>query len=206
MRRQRAVYPDFDFSGVFDQACGDREIIRFPSLPLILESPVRPAAFDADGKGSTLDSELESVRIAPAVAERVNVNGLARHQFALQRFAVTDEAAGSRVMVFDSSGDGRGGVSEVWPRFAERAEVVVRAEAFVRPGGDQIKYVIVAPEREFRAERRSPRVAQFIKLDPGEQRLMTQRGFINRVDRFQLVLRIERILDGFKLRRDRGSE
>src|SRR5262245_6968809 len=108
MGRQRAVDPGFDFSGVIDQASGDREIVRSASLTLILESPVRPAAFNVDGISVSLDSELEAVRIAPAVAERVNVNGLARHQFALQRFRVADEAGGSPVMIFGRPSSGPG--------------------------------------------------------------------------------------------------
>src|SRR5262249_9124267 len=120
----------------------DREIVRSISLPLILESPVRPATFDTNGKVVPLDSELEPVRIAPAVVERVNVNGFARHQFALQRFAVSDEAAGSRVTIFDRSRDGRGGVAEVFPRSVESGEIIASVEAFVRPGGDQLEHVI----------------------------------------------------------------
>src|SRR5262245_21348738 len=142
MRRQSAVDSSFDFSGVFDQPGADREIVRSRSLPLILESPVRPAAFDADGKVFPLNAELEAIRIAPAVAERVNVNGLARHQFALQSFAVVDESAGLRIMIFDRSRDGRGGVVKVLPRFAESGEVIIGVEAFVRPRGDHLEYVV----------------------------------------------------------------
>src|SRR5262249_233041 len=77
MRRQGGVDSRFDFGGVINQAGGEREIVRSPSLTLILEPPVRPAASDADGKVLPLDSELEPVRIAPAIVERNNVNGLA---------------------------------------------------------------------------------------------------------------------------------
>src|SRR4030095_13539446 len=106
----------------------------------------------------------------------------------LQRFAVADEAAGSGMMVFDRSRDGRGDVSEVWPRFAERGEVIVSAEAFIRPGGDQLEYVVDRFGREFRAVWRSPRIAQFVKLDSGKQRLTTPGRLVHRVDRFRRVM------------------
>ena len=47
---------------------------------------------------------------------------------------VADEAAGSRIMLFDRPRNGRGGVAEVFPRFAESSEVIIRVESFVRPG------------------------------------------------------------------------
>src|SRR5262249_20887624 len=149
MRVQRAVDSRFDFGDVTNQAGGEREIVRSTSLPLVLEPPVRPAASDADGKVLPLDSELEPVRIAPAVNERVNVNGLTRHHLALQGFAVANEAGGSSGITFDRSGGRRGCVAEVLPGFAESDEIVVSIEASVRPRADQLEYVVDRIDRKF---------------------------------------------------------
>src|SRR5262245_52563292 len=153
MRRQSAVDSRFNSRGVLDHAGREGEIIRFPAFSLTLEPPVGTTASDADGKSIPLDPELELVRIAPAVAEGVDVNGLARPQLAFQRFAVANEAAGPRVMAFDRSSDGRGGVEKVRPRFAEPGEVIVRIEAFVRPCGDQFEPVVDRIDRESRTVR-----------------------------------------------------
>src|SRR5262245_24307347 len=121
MRHQRAVYPRFGFGGVINHAGRDHEIIRLPTslFPLILEPSVRPAAAEVDGKIAWRNSELDLIWIAPTVAQRVNVNRLALHHLALQRFAVTNERAGLRVMILDRSRNRRRCVTEVLPRFAE---------------------------------------------------------------------------------------
>src|SRR5262249_16830316 len=64
MLHQSAVGSRFGFGGVFDQASGDREIVRSPFLLLILESHIRPTASDSDGISVPLDPELEPIRIA----------------------------------------------------------------------------------------------------------------------------------------------
>src|SRR5262245_14001509 len=113
-------------------------------------------------------------------------------QFAPQGFTVVYERACSRVVILDNPADRLGGVVKVEPRLIERGEVVIRAEEFVRTRRDELELVGGGLDGKLRTIRDVPRIAQHVERDSGQKHLSPPCRFVDRIDRLQAVLRLER--------------
>jgi hypothetical protein len=114
-----------------------------------LERLVRAAAFDGDGVAGAADAEVEAVRPAPAVAQRVEVEAAAP-QLVSEGLEVADVAARALVVVGGGAVDALADGAEVGPAEAGRREVVVRSGALVRAVAEDFEPVEGAKENSAR--------------------------------------------------------